>query len=139
MTWASNLTKCCILLLVATFPAALQLADSGFYPPKHIPFGITASNAIDEGQRVLWVDARPEASFETGHIPGALNINSANWDRTIPDLFRVYQPGTTIIVYCSAGCSASEEIGDKIRKFGLEPTSILEGGFEAWQEYQHRL
>ena len=139
MKWASHLRKASILLLVAAVPAAVQLAYSGFLPPEHIPFGITAQDAIDATQPILWVDSRPEASFETAHIPGALNINSSNWDHALPQLFELYQSGKTVVVYCSSGCVASEEIGDKIRNLGLDPTLVLEGGFEAWQRYQHRL
>jgi rhodanese-related sulfurtransferase len=89
---------------------------------------------LKEPNPIVWVDARPDDLYKMGHIPGALNLNRTNWDKALSQLFGLYAPGKEVIVYCSAGCSESEEIANQIRNLGLEPVLFLEGGFDAWQK-----
>jgi rhodanese-related sulfurtransferase len=99
-----------------------------------IPFGVTMDGIQKELAPIVWIDARPQDAFQAGHIPGALDLNRDNWDAALPRLFEVYSPGKVVIVYCSTGCTESEEIADRIRNLGLEPVKVLKGGFEAWQK-----
>jgi rhodanese-related sulfurtransferase len=123
-----------LLIAFACIPAAIQLGIDGFTAPVSIPFGITVEEASKEPNPIVWVDARPDDLYKMGHIPGALNLNRTNWDKALSQLFEFYAPGKEVIVYCSAGCSESEEIANQIRNLGLEPVLVLEGGFDAWQK-----
>jgi rhodanese-related sulfurtransferase len=120
--------------LASGLPALFQLALDGWEPPIAIPFGVTVDEARKEPAPIVWIDARPEDAFQAGHIPGALDLNRDNWEATLPNLFELYRPGKVVIVYCSTGCTESEEIADRIRSLGLEPVEVLEGGFEVWQK-----
>jgi rhodanese-related sulfurtransferase len=123
-----------LLAALACIPAAIQLGFDGFTVPVSMPFGVTLEEALKEPNPVVWVDARPEDMFKTGHIPGALNLNRTNWGKSLSQLFGCYAPGKEVIVYCSAGCAESEEIAKQIRNLGLEPVLVLVGGFDAWQK-----
>jgi len=136
--WLPLAKKAVLLMVIAFVPATGQLAFGGFSPPIHVPFGIEADDVQNRPEPIVWVDARSEDLFGTDHIPSALNLNQTNWNQALPRLFEAYQPGKTVIVYCSSGCSASEEIASKIRDLGIEPVLVLEGGFEAWQKTPHR-
>jgi rhodanese-related sulfurtransferase len=48
--------------------------------------------------KVLVVDVRDEASFESGHIPGAINIPLGTEDRRIEPLKTETRP---IVTYCA--------------------------------------
>jgi rhodanese-related sulfurtransferase len=125
-----------LLIALACIPALIQLRFDGFTAQVSvsIPFGVTVEEALKAPNPVVWVDARPEDMFKIGHIPGALNLNRTNWGKSLSQLFGFYAPGKEIIVYCSAGCSESEEIANQIRNLGLDPVLVLEGGFDAWQK-----
>jgi rhodanese-related sulfurtransferase len=122
------------LVLASSLPALFQLAHDGWQPPIAIPFGVNLDEVRKESAPIVWIDARPLEAFQAGHIPGALGLNRDNWDTALPRLFELYSPGRVVIVYCSTGCTESEEIGNRIRNLGLEPVEVLEGGFEAWQK-----
>ena len=120
--------------MASGLPTAFQLALDGWEAPIAIPFGVTVDEAGKNPAPIVWIDARPQDAFEAGHIPGALDLNRDNWKAALPSLFELYSPGKVVIVYCSTGCTESEEIADRIRSLGLEPVEVLEGGFEVWQK-----
>ncbi len=122
------------LTVVALVLGLGQLTLQGFSPPKSDPFAISVADAEQMKDVILWIDARSDDSFLQAHIPGALSLNRQNWEKKSPLLFGAFQPGKTIVVYCSPDCTESEEIAARIRKMGFDPVLYLEGGFESWRK-----
>jgi len=89
---------------------------------------------------VLWLDARSEAEFTRDHIPPALPLDEEHWDAQIETVLQRWQPGTTVIVYCSqAGCGASGRVAGRLRRdYGLTDVRVLHGGWAAWQQASTR-
>jgi rhodanese-related sulfurtransferase len=133
-----------ILILIAT--AALLAAISGVFHPHRPSFQhkvlasdeVELATAMRWGHKILWVDARSEANFEKDHIPGSILLNEDHWDGFLPVLLDVWKPDRVIIVYCgSNSCQASRSVARRLRdEVGLNPTYVLEGGWEAWKAAQ---
>lgn len=79
----------------------------------------------------LVVDLRPAGEFEKGHIPGAKNVQMAQFDpehkslaaaRTLP-----------VVVVCRTGQTAAGA-AKRLRKAGFEQVYTLDGGIAAWQQ-----
>lgn len=84
--------------------------------------------------RVLWIDARSEAEYRVRHVPGALRLTNADWDRQVTAVLDAWRPGTRIVVYCGGGnCAVSEDIARRLRgELGLPDVYFLHGGLESW-------
>jgi rhodanese-related sulfurtransferase len=97
---------------------------------------ITVAQARSLSGAVMWIDARPEEEFATGHIPGAMLLNAEQWDALLPAVLNAWTPGQKIIVYCSKqSCEASREVARRLRdEANLANVFVLEGGWEAWEE-----
>ena len=85
---------------------------------------------------VIWIDARNQSDYDSGHIPDAILLNNSNWDAGIDNLMGAWlatpQP---IVVYCSSEqCDTSKQIAQKLRD-ALPEAEIysLKGGWEAWE------
>lgn len=94
---------------------------------------ISIATAMRE-QSILWLDARPAADYDRGHIPGALPLRPGGWDAEFPAAIDRWQPGCKVVVYCrSDSCETSEAVARRL----IEATQwsnvyVLEGGWEAW-------
>ncbi len=137
MTIKNHLRDILILFLIACIPAIAQLAMHGLSAPGKIPFGIFAEEITQRKESIVWVDARKEEVFKQEHIPGAVNLNRYNWDQSLQSLYEKFEPGKTIVVYCSPDCTESEEIASRIRELGIDPVLVLEGGYQAWKKINH--
>jgi rhodanese-related sulfurtransferase len=95
---------------------------------------------VTEAQRwekiAMWIDARPADEFKAGHVPGALPLNTDEWDRLLPEVLDRWTPDRKLVVYCSKQtCGASREVARRLRdEAGLKNVFVLRGGWEAWQE-----
>jgi rhodanese-related sulfurtransferase len=125
--------KITLLLIVAAIPTVAQLCKHGYHAPVLNPYAVSMSEVIGK-EPLMWVDAREENLFHEQHIPNAINLNSKNWEQELVQLFEHFEPGKTVVVYCSAGCQENEHIAARIRELGIEPVLVLEGGFEAWKK-----
>lgn len=88
------------------------------------------------GESVMWVDARPDAQFEQGHIPGAILLNEDRWNELLPPMLALWAPDKHVVVYCSSqSCAASHHIAKRLRdEAGLKNVVVLHGGWEEWQK-----
>ncbi|MBC7853026.1 MAG: hypothetical protein IAF94_06290 [Pirellulaceae bacterium] len=123
-----------LLLLLALVPAGA----AGLFHPRRPAWQsdeIVAGTAESWGEKVIWVDARPPAEFESGHIPGALSLNEEAWDASLPPLLDAWAPEKIVVVYCSTlSCQASHEVAHRLRdEVGLKEVRVLQGGWEAWR------
>ena len=84
---------------------------------------------------ILWVDARGREAYDAGHIPGAVCLDPAQFDRDLGDILMAWSPEQRVIVYCSTHtCATSREIAGQLRTAGLEGVHYLRGGWEAWNQ-----
>lgn len=98
------------------------------------PGEITVARAAALGDAVLWVDARPQAAYDQGHLPGALRLTEEVWETAFLPLLDRWVPGQPVIVYCdSRACRASHRVAERLRQAGVQPVSVLRGGWAAWQ------
>lgn len=83
----------------------------------------------------IWVDAREEEDFRTGHYPDAIHLHDGNWDIALGPLLSQWEPGQPIIVYCDGrGCAASRLIATQLREeLGMEEVYWLREGWEGLQ------
>lgn len=129
---------CAVLMVIAAIPAALtwrrQVEHPGDSSGEQGPQAITVAHARELGSRVLWVDARTEDQFVAGHVPGATPLELGAWNRQLPAVVRLWQPGRMIVVYCDAEtCDASRQVAAKLsEELQLHDVFFLEGGWAAW-------
>jgi len=95
-------------------------------------------SGISQNEAVLWLDARTEEEYRSGHIPGAILLNLENFDALVDIVLEAYDPDKLTIVYCSEEkCQSSRKIsGILLQEFELENVYFLEGGWEAWRDSQ---
>jgi rhodanese-related sulfurtransferase len=122
------------ILLLALIPAFA----TGLWHPRRPSWQsdeVTLAAAQSWGASVLWVDARADADYAAGHIPGAMALNEDQWDDLLPGLLDKWDPGRKIVVYCSSlSCQTSREVARRLREeVNLPNVFVLQGGWEAWQ------
>ena len=106
----------------------LQLADKTqatrlFYDPRY------------QQGLVVFVDARKDDAYQTGHIPGAYQLDHFHPENYIATTLPVCQTAEEIIVYCNGGeCDDSENTALFLRDAGIpkEKLFVYSGGIEEW-------
>lgn len=92
---------------------------------------ITVNQVAALGPDVLWVDARPQADYEAGHVAGAILLNQEDWGNQLFDHQDRLQAaiGRPVVVYCDgSGCERSHDIAGRLRELlGLDPVHVLRG------------
>lgn len=86
--------------------------------------------ALDAGQRLIVLDARPPNDYLTSHIPGAVNVPFYAMERAIDVLPR----DVWIVAYCGCPHAVSGQAVDALRAAGYPQSVVLDEGFYVWQE-----
>ncbi len=83
---------------------------------------------------VLFLDARTQADYEAGHIPGALNLPFDPFADPSEAIAGLPQEGL-LIVYCSdADCTKAQELAEYIRYDGRDLVVTMPEGWQGWTE-----
>jgi rhodanese-related sulfurtransferase len=134
---ARALTQAILIAALALLPATI----CGFvrlrvqHEEPLAPGEIRVESARNWGDQVQWVDARPKARFEAGHIPGAIPLNMEEWPDLIGKFLDAWDLDKTVVVYCDGGdCDASRAVADRLRDdYQVKSIYVLKGGWPAWQ------
>ncbi len=117
------LIAACVGLLAAP---ALARAETPAEAPSITPTELNEHREAGTGPAI--VDVRSAAEYESGHIPGAVNIP---YDR-IADRIGEVDTSHGVALYCQMGPRA--RMGEAaLLESGLDSVLHLEGGLSAWQ------
>lgn len=80
---------------------------------------------------VIFLDVREPGEFQSGHLPGAINIPlgsvESQFEKQFPD------KTTTVLVYCRSG-RRSVTASKMLIKMGYKNVLNMDGGYKAWLE-----
>lgn len=85
---------------------------------------------------VVMIDARDDASYRSGHIPGAWQFNHYRPEQHLPMVLPVCLNALKVVVYCTGGsCEDSEFAAVMLRDGGVprENLFIYPGGIAEWK------
>jgi mono/diheme cytochrome c family protein/rhodanese-related sulfurtransferase len=86
--------------------------------------------ALERGERLVLLDARPLSDWQRSHIPGALPVPFYDGvEAIVPHLPR---DGTPIVAYCACPHAASGKVVDALRAQGFTEARILDEGVLHW-------
>lgn len=81
------------------------------------------------------VDARDQAQFADGHLPGALSLPLGEFDVQLDAFRRQVAGGETLVLYCSGyGCPDSFDLGVLLLAAGYLDVRVFEGGLPEWRD-----
>jgi thiosulfate sulfurtransferase len=86
-----------------------------------------------EQRKPIVIDARDIDSFKAGHLKNALY----NGGPALGHIIRQRKHNPTVLVYCYHG-NLSRSVAEMISELGLSNVYNLEGGWQAWLDYQSR-
>jgi len=86
---------------------------------------------LDE-QDVVLLDTRDEASYQAGHIDGAMRLD----DRTVTGFVNDTEKTSTVVVVCYHGHS-SQGAANYLADQGFSNVYSLDGGYSAWASSSH--
>jgi rhodanese-related sulfurtransferase len=84
---------------------------------------------------IMFIDARDEAHYQEGHIPGAYEFDPYRPEKYFAIVFPVCQAAEQIVVYCIGGdCDDSESAVITLRDVGIATNKlfIYGGGITEW-------
>jgi rhodanese-related sulfurtransferase len=113
--------------------AQASLID-GAYAGQFLPSLTTqqVASALKAGN-VTIVDARLARDFDSGHLPGAVNIPPGSPQAPRRAVLASASAGTPIIIYCqSLTCPFSERLAADLLADGFTNLSLYRGGWEEW-------
>ena len=118
--------KICLALFILILSSSCIFSKGEGY--KRISMD-EAKTLKEKEEGYILLDVRTKGEYESGYIPGAINIPLSDIDEKIisflPDKSQM------ILVYCRSG-NRSREASDKLSKLGY--SNVLEiGGINAWK------
>lgn len=84
---------------------------------------------------VIFIDAREDAHYQEGHIPGAYQLDYYRPENYLPTVLPVCQIAQEIVVYCNGGnCEDSEFAANFLLAGGISKEKLLvyAGGMTEW-------
>jgi len=93
--------------------------------------------AIMESGEALFLDARPYADYEAGHIPGSINIPAHDQGKIpfILQLEDMLRSAPVLVLYCTGPeCELADILAADLQSLGFpaEQMVLFTGGMEAW-------
>jgi cytochrome c oxidase cbb3-type subunit 3 len=86
--------------------------------------------ALERGERIVLLDARPLSDWQRSHLPGALPVPFYDGvDALLPHLPK---DGTPIVAYCACPHAASGKVVDALAAQGFTDARILDEGVLVW-------
>ena len=102
------------------------------YAPKVVD--LDEAKAIFRQGDAVWVDARSESSYNYGHIQGAINIPSSDFDRAYARQSGRLSRTGTIVVYCeSSDCDQADHVLEKLIPKGYRNLVHFKQGWVLWE------
>lgn len=136
-----HLTRVLVLIVLPIVPALAtawwvraDIRASFVMPAGHVE----VVTVVGWGDSVLWIDARSQAEYAAGSVPGALHVDEARWDATLEPVLQKWEPGRRVVVYCSQRrCGNAEKVAARLRQeLAMDEVYVLHGGWEAWRRTQ---
>jgi rhodanese-related sulfurtransferase len=84
---------------------------------------------------ILFVDARDDAHFQAGHIPGAYQLDYYHPEKHLGTLLPLCQVAHQVVIYCNGGeCEDSELAATFLASAGIarEKLLVYGGGISEW-------
>jgi rhodanese-related sulfurtransferase len=85
---------------------------------------------------VVIVDARTPEEFDSGHVPGAINIPTAAFLKGRPEGLGQIPRDADVIIYCDdRDCASSRIVAEQLRLYGFGPDGVrvFTPGYPAWE------
>jgi rhodanese-related sulfurtransferase len=89
-------------------------------------------------QRIIFIDARDDDHFASGHIPGAYQFDHYRLDRHLAEILGVVPLAERIVVYCNGGdCEDSELATLDLLSLGVPAAKLViyAGGITEWKQH----
>jgi glyoxylase-like metal-dependent hydrolase (beta-lactamase superfamily II)/rhodanese-related sulfurtransferase len=95
----------------------------------------------DADEEFALLDTRPESSFESWHIHGAMNVPFGPDESLSKDdadaVESMFDGADEVLTICAKGISSAHFV-DELKAHGFEDVKVVEGGMESWsQVYEH--
>ena len=139
-------------LLILTFGMVLYWVECTWFAPARIVCEQDKLDAEGKGHicwhtlmqryapdKIIWIDARSEADYEKNRLAGTNaypirpGVQRDEFFLNVEErLFNATERGECIVVFCTASCTASDEISAYLRdEGGLDaPVYVLQGGWD---------
>lgn len=91
--------------------------------------------ALDRGERMVLLDARPTSDWARSHLPGALPVPFYDGIEAIAA--HLPKDGTPIIAYCACPHAASGRVVEALKASGFSAARILDEGVLHWASAGH--
>jgi rhodanese-related sulfurtransferase len=86
-----------------------------------------------EGVTAMFLDARLEADYIEGHIPGAYHLPFEAFFSGRPPILDFMPEDELYIIYCEGGnCDSSHKVGEMLSDYGYTKVKIFQSGYPAW-------
>lgn len=96
---------------------------------KFIPAAVLAA-AVDAGQEVVFVDARPAMDYEFGHIPDAVNVPYFEAEQHLDALPK----DKWLVTYCECPHAEAVQTADALLANGFTKVKVIDEGLAGWRE-----
>ncbi len=99
---------------------------------------ISLAVALDKFQAAdtVFIDARPEAEYAKGHIPGALSIPIQSLEEQFPVIGSLIDSGRDLVIYCrNRDCDDSLLLATELQTMGASTLVLYIDGFDLWKKY----
>lgn len=86
-------------------------------------------------EQIIFIDARDDAQYQAGHIPGAFQFDRYYPEKYLPSVLPACLTANRIVVYCNGGqCEDSEFAALTLLEAGIpaQKVSVYLGGITEW-------
>ncbi len=138
------LKETAIIIILAAVSAIVfnGFSENGLniiYKPLEIPPGNTVNlselKQLLKKANVVLIDARNNAEFIQGHIPGARNLPLQSPRNAKIEFLSKFPKEIVFVLYCiNVECSQSEHLAKQLNLLGFSNTHVFNGGWQAWQK-----
>ena len=118
---------------------ATRIVESSINPVQEGPaqlvvISLAEATKYNESRSAIFVDARSAQRFAMGHVPGAMNVPSSDFDKGYERNGPRLPKDGKIIVYCeSASCDQAEDVANKLIGKGYRRVMHFKDGWLVWE------
>jgi 3-mercaptopyruvate sulfurtransferase SseA len=98
--------------------------------PKRVT--LTQAHQLYTNRKAIFLDAREQDRFMSGHIAGAIHLPYYERERWEP-LLRTISKNSTIVAYCDEDCDTASRLGEALTQLGFTKVLVMEDGYGTWE------